>query len=103
MCATGKWYQKIFYDINIQRQEIDKEIIIENTIKINLKSQQSTNASWLVTTIKSILKTPIQKFENTIFLFRRTHEASVRNRKTIAAFKGDLGAEITAQKDISVN
>ena len=51
---------------------------------------------WLVTTIKAILKTPIQKFEKTIFSFRRTHKAAVRNSKILAAFNGDLGAEIAA-------
>ena len=58
---------------------------------------------WLVTTIEAILKTPIHKFNNPIFLFRRTHEAEVSNRKILAAFKGDLSAEIAAQKDSPVN
>ena len=31
------------------------------------------------------------------------NEASVRNRKILAALKGDLGAEIAAHKDIPVN
>ena len=56
-----------------------------------------------MTTIRAILNTPIQKFENPIFSFRRTHEAAVRNRKILAAFNGDLGAEIAAQKEIRVN
>ena len=38
-----------------------------------------------------------------IFSFRITHEAAVRNSKILAAFKGDLGAEIAAHKDIPVN
>ena len=62
-----------------------------------------TNASWLVTTIKAILKTPIQKYKNPIFLFRRTHGAAVKNSKILAAFKGDLGAAIAAQKNSPVN
>ena len=37
------------------------------------------------------------------FSFKRTHEASVRNSKILAAFKGDLGAEIAAHKDSPVN
>ena len=32
-----------------------------------------------------ILKTPVQKFDKPIFLFRRTHEAAVRNSKILAA------------------
>ena len=36
--------------------------------------------------------------EKPIFLFRKTHEAVVRNRKILAAFKGELGAAIAAQK-----
>ena len=91
--------QQSIYDINIQRQKLDKGMIIVNTLKGKLISQQSTNASWIVTIIKAILKTPIQKFENPIFLFRRTHEAAVRNSKILAAFK----AAIAAQKDSPVN
>ena len=87
--------QPNIYDINIQRQELNKEILIENTLKGKLNIQQKTNASWLVTTIKAILKMPIQKLENTIFLFRITHEAAVKNIKILASFKGDLGASIS--------
>ena len=35
--------------------------------------------------------------------FRIIHEAEVKNSKICAAFKGDLGAAVTAQKDIPVN
>ena len=72
-------------------------------LKGKLNSQQKTNASWLVTTIKAILKMPIRKFEKPIFLFRRTHEAAVRNRKILATLKVELGTSIAAQKDIPVN
>ena len=78
-------------------------MITANTLKDKLNSQQSTDASWLVTTIKAILKTPIQKFEKPIFSFRRTHETAVRNRKILAEFKVDLRAAIAAHKDIQVN
>ena len=84
-------------------KELDKGLLIANTLKVKLNSQQSTNASWLLTTIKATLKTPIQKFENPIFLFRRTHKSAVRNRKIFTAFKGDLGAAIAPHKDILVN
>ena len=78
-------------------------MLIANTLKGKLNSQQSTNASWLVTTIKSTLKIPIQKFVKHIFSFKRTHKAAVINRKIMAAFKGDLGAAIAAHKDSPVN
>ena len=58
-----------------------------------MDSQQKTNAPCIVTTIKAILKTPIQIFYNLVFLFRRTHEAAVRNKKIIVPFNGDLGAK----------
>ena len=73
-------------------------MIIANTIKVKVNSQQVTNTLWIVTTIKAILKTPIQKSENTILLFRRTHEAAVRKSKILAAFKGELDTVIAAQK-----
>ena len=78
-------------------------MLIANTLKGKLNSQQLSNASWLVTMINATLKTPIQKFEKPIFSFRRTHEASVRNSKILAAFKGDLGAAIAAHKESPVN
>ena len=70
-------------------------MLTANTLKGKLNSQQLTNTSWLVTTIKTTLRIQIQKFEKPIFSFKRTHEAAVRNRKIIAALKGDLGAVIT--------
>ena len=79
--------QQNIYDINIQRQELDKSMITANTLKGKLNSQQTTNALWQVATIKAILKTPIQKFESSIFYFKRTHEAAVRNSKILAAIK----------------
>ena len=78
-------------------------MLIVKTLKGNLNSQQSTKTSWLVTTIKATLKIPIQKFENHIFSFKRTHEAPVRNSKILAAFKGGLSAAIEVHKDIPVN
>ena len=78
-------------------------MLIANTLKGKLNSQQSTNASWLVTAIKATLKIPIQIFENSIFSLKRTHEAAVRNSKILASFKGDLGAAIAAHKDSPVN
>ena len=78
-------------------------MLIANTLKGKLNSQYSTNASWIVTTIKATLKIPIQIFEKPIFSFKRTHEAAVKNSKILAAFKGDFGAAIAAHKDIPVN
>ena len=77
-------------------------MLIANTLKGKLNSQKYKNASWLVTTIKATLKTPIHKFEKPIFSFKRTHEAAVRNSKTFAAFKVDSGAAIAAHKDSPV-
>ena len=56
-----------------------------------------------MTTIKAILKTPIQKLDKPIFLFRRTNEAEVRNIKILASFNGDLGASLAAQNNIPLN
>ena len=61
-------------------------MLIANTLKGKLNNQQSTNTPWKVTTIKETLKIPNQEFEKPIFLFKRTHEAAVRNRKILAAF-----------------
>ena len=79
--------QQSIYNINIQRQELDKGMIIANTIKVKLKSQQTTNASWIVTMIKSILNTTIHRLEKPIFSFRLKYEAAVWNSKILAAIK----------------
>ena len=79
--------QQNIYDRNIQRRELYKGILIANNLKVKLNNQKTTNASWILTTIKAILKTPIQKFEKPILSFRRTHRAAVRNRKIRAAIK----------------
>ena len=78
-------------------------MLITNTLKGKLNSHQSTNASWIVTKIKSTLKIPIKKFGKPIFSFNRTHEAAVINSKIMAAFKGDLGTAIAAHKDSPFN
>ena len=95
--------QQNIHDVNIQRQEVDKGMLIANALKGKLNNQNTTNASWLVTTIKAILTIPIQKIEKLIFSFRITHEALVRNKTILAVFKGDLGKTIAAQKDFPVN
>ena len=45
----------------------------------------------------------MKKLEKLIFLFRRTNEAAVKNRKILAALDGDLGASNTAQKYSPLN
>ena len=79
--------QQNIYDINIQRQELYKGMIISNTLTVKLNIQKTMNALWLVTTIKAILKMSIQEFDNPIFLFRRTHETAVRINKILAEIK----------------
>ena len=37
--------QQSIYDINIHRQELERGVLIANSLKGNLNSQQSTNAS----------------------------------------------------------
>ena len=95
--------QQSICDINNQRQELGKGVLIANTLKGNINIQQSKKSSWLVTTIKATLKTPIHKFEKPILSFRRTHEAAVRNSKILESFKGELCAAIEAHKDSPVN
>ena len=65
--STNVHEKNNIYAINIQRQELNKGIHIANTPKGKMNSQHKTNALWLVTTIKEILKTPIQKYKKPIF------------------------------------
>ena len=59
-------------------------------LKVNLNRQHKTNISWLVITIKEILKTPIKILDKPIFLFKRTNEAAARSSKIFAALNGNL-------------
>ena len=70
--------QPNIYDINIQRQDLNKGTHIANTLKGHLNSQQKTNALWIVTTIKAILNTPIKIFVNPIFSFRKKTWGSIQ-------------------------
>ena len=47
-------------------------------------TKKKKKTSWLVTTIKQILKIPIQKFDIPVFSFKRTNKAAARNRKLLA-------------------
>ena len=66
----------------------------ENILKGNINRQKNTNTSWLVKKIKEMMKTPIQKLDKPIFSFKRANDAAYRNRKILAAFNGNVGAEI---------
>ena len=88
--------QQSISDIDTQRIEVDKGMLIANTLK-------GANASWLVTTIKATLKIQVHKFEKPLFSLKRTHEAAVSNSKILAAFKGGLGAAIASHKYSPVN
>ena len=58
--------QKSISDINNQRIELDKGMLISNTLKGRLNSQHYTNLSWILTTIKATLIISIKKFEKPI-------------------------------------
>ena len=55
--------QQNIYDINIQRQELNKGMLIANTLEGKLNSQHKKSTLWLVTATSGILETPINKFE----------------------------------------
>ena len=73
---------------------------LANILKGKLNRQKTTNTSFLVTTIKEIIKTPIQKMDKPIFSLKIKNDAASRNRKIILAFNGNLGAAIAAENNI---
>ena len=91
------------YDSYIHHQELEKLIYLANILKGKLNRKQKTKTSWLVITIKQILKIPIQKLDKPIFSFKRTNEAAARNRKSLVTYNGNLGAAIKAQPGIPLN
>ena len=74
--------QQIISDINNQHIELDKGMIIANTLKGKLNSLQSTNASWIVTTIKAKLK---YQFRNSKRPFSHSREL-IRQQSGIAKY-----------------
>ena len=55
--------QQNIYNINMKRQEVNRWMLIESTLKGKLISQHKTIKPWLVKTIKAIMKAPIKKLE----------------------------------------
>ena len=51
-----------------------------------------------MTTIKRLTIKPVKKLGKPVFSFKRTQEAAQKNIKTLAAFNGNLVAEIEYQK-----
>ena len=98
--------QQNIHDINIQRHKLNKGILIEKPLKY--KAEQSIEDERIVDSNNNQsgtedANTEIQKSENPIFSFRRTHESGVRNSKILVEFKVDLSAAVAAQKDRPVN
>ena len=91
------------HDTDIQRQELEKGTYLSKILKVNLNKQKNANTSWLVTTIKELLKTPIQKLDKPILLFKRTNDASSMSSKVLEALNVNLGAAISAQNNSSLN
>ena len=72
-------------------------------IKCKLYLTQKSNTTWLVTTIKRLIIKPVKKLGKPVFYLKRTHEAAQKNSQILAAFKGNLGSAIEAQKVIPLD
>ena len=59
--------QTEFYDTYIQRQGLEEGMYLVNILKVEINRQKKTNTSWLVTTTKEIMKSPIQKLNKPTF------------------------------------
>ena len=66
-------------------------------IKSKLDRKQKSNTTWLLTIIKILIIKPANKLENPVLSFKRTHEAAKMGSQILAAFNGNLVAEIEAQ------
>ena len=67
-------------------------MLIENSLKDKLNIQQKTNTSWMVTTIKAILKTPIKESEKPIFSFRTGMETKMTRGLRYLSFRCKIKA-----------
>ena len=80
-----------------QRQDLDKGIKMEKTIKGKLYQKQNSNATWIVTTFKRLIIKPVKKLGKQVLPFKGTQEAAQKNSQILAAFNGNLGSGIEAQ------
>ena len=82
----------------IQLQALDKGRQMETVLKGKLDQKQNFQASWLVTTIKKIIRKPVKELGLPVFSFKRTQETVFHDRNILAAFYGNLGATMDVQK-----
>ena len=89
MPSSAYYYQpRSLNNKNIcQRQHLLKGSKSYRLVALSWGLPSSVHSDQINTINTVILKTPVQKFENPIFLFRRTHEAAVRDNKMLAAIK----------------
>ena len=89
MSSSAYYYQPRSLNNNIfrQRQHFLKGYYSYRLVALSWGLPSSSHGVWINTINTAILKTPVQKFEKAIFLFRRTHEAAVRENKILAAIK----------------
>ena len=69
---------------------------METILKVKL--DKKSHASWIVTTIKNIIRKPFKDLGLPVLYFKWTQEASCQNSIILAAFNGILGVAIEAQK-----
>ena len=63
---------------------------METIIKGKLDQKQNSHASWLVTTIKIIIRKPVKYLRLAVFSFKLTQETLFQNIDIFAAFDGNL-------------
>ena len=89
--------------MDIQRQYLDKGRQMSEILRSKLDQTQNSNATWIETTIKRPIITPVNKFGPPIFSFKRKQEASCQNRQILTVFSGNLDYAIEAQKGIPLD
>ena len=57
----------------------------------HLDRQQKSNMSWIVTTIKQLIRTTSKEFQSPVFSSKWTQEAEVQNSNIMVDFNRNLG------------
>ena len=73
------------------------------TLKIKLDHQQKSNTSWLVTTIKQLVRKISKELRTVLLSLKRTQEAAVHNSNIMAAFNVNLDEALKAQQLIPLD
>ena len=95
----GTTPNKVAYQQNIQIQQNDLEIGIAmaKNLRGKINKNQKSQKSWLVTTIKNLLRRPIKDPIPPVFSLKQTQSSAQQKSNILTTFNGYFGEAIKYQ------